>query len=102
MCLQVKPFVNEAHLFNDAAIFFDVWPPQLGYMQDQCTAVGADNDYMFHQDTYISNCNQVKDTTHYHADAILRNSCAPLMPSTGLLLVRKLWKEVVTIAVSDF
>ena len=28
--MQAKPFINEAHVFNDAGLSFDVWPPQTG------------------------------------------------------------------------
>ena len=28
--LQVKPFISEAHVFNDAGLSFDVWPPRTG------------------------------------------------------------------------
>lgn len=28
--LQAKPFINEAHVFNDAGLSFDVWPPRTG------------------------------------------------------------------------
>ena len=28
--LQAKPFINEAHVFNDAGLSFDVWPPSTG------------------------------------------------------------------------
>lgn len=27
---QAKPFINEAHVFNDAGLSFDVWPPRNG------------------------------------------------------------------------
>ena len=27
--LQAKPFISEAHVFNDAGVSFDVWPPTL-------------------------------------------------------------------------
>ena len=30
MLLQAKPFISEAHVFNDAGVSFDVWPPTLG------------------------------------------------------------------------
>ena len=29
-CLQAKPFISEAHVFNDAGLSFDVWPPKTG------------------------------------------------------------------------
>ena len=28
--LQAKPFISEAHVFNDAGLSFDVWPPKTG------------------------------------------------------------------------
>ena len=28
--LQAKPFISEAHVFNDAGLSFDVWPPKPG------------------------------------------------------------------------
>ena len=28
--LQAKPFISEAHVFNDAGLSFDVWPPRTG------------------------------------------------------------------------
>ena len=27
--MQAKPYINEAHVFNDAGLSFDVWPPSL-------------------------------------------------------------------------
>ena len=40
MCLQVKLFVNEAHLFNDAGIAFPVWPPVLALQHEQYQGQG--------------------------------------------------------------
>ena len=28
--MQAKPFISEAHVFNDAGLMFDVWPPRTG------------------------------------------------------------------------
>ena len=30
--LQAKPFISEAHVFNDAGLSFDVWPPKTGLL----------------------------------------------------------------------
>ncbi len=37
-CLQAKPFISEAHVFNDAGLSFDVWSPETGSARAQsCT-----------------------------------------------------------------
>ena len=34
-CLQAKPFISEAHVFNDAGLSFDVWAPETGLASAQ-------------------------------------------------------------------
>ena len=36
--MQAKPYINEAHVFNDAGLSFDVWPPSNSNIQDEFTA----------------------------------------------------------------
>ena len=33
--MQAKPYINEAHVFNDAGVSFDVWPPSSNNIQDE-------------------------------------------------------------------
>ena len=46
--LQAKPFINEAHVFNDAGLSFDVWPPRTGSPASDTppkpTAIGLASD----------------------------------------------------------
>ncbi len=35
--LQAKPFISEAHVFNDAGLSFDVWPPKSSFSVSSAT-----------------------------------------------------------------
>lgn len=37
--MQAKPYINEAHVFNDAGVSFDVWPPSINDIQDKPTGI---------------------------------------------------------------
>ena len=43
MLLQAKPFISEAHVFNDAGLSFDVWPPKPNHMH-RSHASGSTDD----------------------------------------------------------
>ena len=43
LAAQVKPFVNEAHLFNDAGIAFAVWPPSGDLIEPDAVALACES-----------------------------------------------------------
>lgn len=69
-CVQVRPFINEAHYYADATIMFPVWPPE-------------------QQSTYNYN------STDFKSSAEPEDNTQP-RPATGwgLWLAQKLWQEV--------
>lgn len=92
MHIQVKLFVNEAHLFNDAAILFDVWPPAWGPVQSQCRRDA--NLGCSKEDMAVQQCTTCSAVTSRDVSA-----SGPL--TAGLLLMDKLWKEVLTVAAAN-
>ena len=52
--LQAKPFISEAHVFNDAGLMFDVWPPRTGSpaadAAPKSVAIGVADDSSHHSE----------------------------------------------------
>ena len=42
--MQAKPYINEAHVFNDAGLSFDVWPPRLSNQQHRAATNSTQDD----------------------------------------------------------
>ena len=46
-CLQTKAFISEAHVFNDAGLSFDVWPPKTGtHVHEPSSCENYAEDYL--------------------------------------------------------
>lgn len=93
--------MNEAHVFIDAGIGFSVWPPSLEHaeIQGQCSAVNADKRYM-RQDEHMftEDCSSGNTATPYNVTLPPMDASATWAPSTGMLLMDKLLKEVMSVA----
>ena len=120
--LQVKAFVNEAHLFNDACILFDVWPParpnlQLPASQAHTQKHQLRRNIEYGQDEGVQvskgvcssdstdeppSCGQAAPgaTTPHDPPVIAMGICALEVQHTskGMLLIQRVWSEVLNIA----
>lgn len=82
MLVQAKPYINEAHVFNDAGLSFDVWPPYTNLDQHKSTAHSEQT------------CDVSADLAGVHGSSDLQqhsaqNSCCTSEPSTQSYLTRK-------------
>ena len=64
--LQVKPFISEAHVFNDAGLSFDVWPPRTGSLAAHAAPQSSAKD--------------VADKSSHHSDPRDNNDSGTLRP----------------------
>ena len=64
--LQAKPFISEAHVFNDAGLSFDVWPPRTG---SPTADAAADSIAM-----------DVADNSSHHSDPMGSSDLGTLRP----------------------
>lgn len=102
--VQVKPFVNEAHLFNDAGIAFDVRPSTWQALQDHdhttAANVGASCAAFLECNSMLSteNCVQRFQRNLSAWQSASGRHVATTSNSKGMLLMRKVWDEVLWIA----
>lgn len=106
--MQVKLFVNEAHVFNDAVIMFDVWPPSWKILQNAgrhdsahfgefCAATMMDGTMQG-----SGACTAGKPYNTNVSSTAAGESDALMVPvSKGLLLMQKVWDEVLASAFAD-
>lgn len=71
MLLQAKPFINEAHVFNDAGLSFDVWPPynqqhQAASFTGQANTADAPNANANHSSIAQQQCNDQQSILKHH------------------------------------
>ena len=114
--LQAKPFVSEAHVFNDAGLSFDVWPPKTGSFSvpsstnETSGADGSDNDIDALQTETLDKLPLVTDScpadiitddgtssagSHNTSMSGGNGGCGSTDISRGYLLAVKLWQEAV-------
>lgn len=117
--LQAKPFINEAHVFNDAGLSFDVWPPKTGHLMSdpvpQSTATNKSSssddpddveDGLTVRDLGLDSCPADPSANSNAAGScsagsetklsIANDNVRPEMEmSRGFLLAVKLWQEAV-------
>ena len=70
LLVQAKPFINEAHVFNDAGLSFDVWPPQTSSSAAQASDEVTPTDIKADFDTDTIN-------SPVTAQNLASDSCAP-------------------------
>lgn len=102
--------MNEAHLFNDAVIMFDIWPPTPFSIQaDGHHDTATQNEIL---QTGVNETNvSLQSEQMCSATGMYQASCAAsasqesaqLSPpsSKGLLLVQKVWKEILASAAAE-
>lgn len=118
--MQAKPYINEAHVFNDAGLSFDVWPPRFsnqqhraatnstpasstkGYLVAQCSndmqqcdieedgSRGAQSALLLSQNTNDECVCKIDSNTT--AQAAMKEQEATIV-GRGFLLAEKLWQE---------
>lgn len=102
--------MNEAHLFNDAVIMFNIWPPTpLSIQADGHRNMAMPNDVLQTgvNETSVSSpseqtCSATSMYQASHAASDCQESAQLLLPSSkGLLLVKKLWKEILASAAAE-
>jgi len=58
--LQAKPFISEAHVFNDAGLSFDVWSPETGSASAQVQTHGSDAADSWHNLSYADGKQKIR------------------------------------------
>ena len=120
--VQAKPFINEAHVFNDAGLSFDVWPPRTGSSASDAppkpTAISLASDLdeslkpsnaqnqpeldagvcLADKDSYAESANC--EASHGNGTVIGHAAASDVVGSDlgmsrGYLLALKLWEEAV-------
>lgn len=108
--VQGKFLVNEAHLFNDAGIMFDVQLPSQEDLQADGQCDAAESGYSCAAGTkdntqsvqHSNSCNAVRLYNASISTLASEESDSAVWPvSTGLLLVQKVWNEVLATAATD-
>lgn len=98
--VQVKPFVNEAHLFNDAGIAFDVHPSTWQALQDHdhITAANIGDSCVAYLDCYsmlsTEKCIQRFQHNLSAWQSASGRHIATASDSKGVFLMRLVWDEV--------
>ena len=106
--LQAKPFINEAHVFNDAGLSFDVWPPSTRHETGAADGTDSNADGVVMETSgklplVIDSCPADITTDAGTCSAGSHNSSVAggnggdgsTDMSRGYLLALKLWQEAV-------
>ncbi len=116
-CLQAKPVISEAHVFNDAGLSFDVWSPETGSASGQVDTHGNGAADSWHNLSYADGKQKIRpDQLPLTADscpadiAVAVGTCPAgshnesvggqdgnewTDTSPGYLLAVKLWQEAI-------
>jgi len=115
--LQAKPFISEAHVFNDAGLSFDVWSPETGSASAQLHTHGSGAADSWHNLSYADGKQKMRGEQRpltadsCPADIALAVGTCPAAShngsvggqggnewtdtSPGYLLAVKLWQEAI-------